>query len=218
MSGVYFFFGGTIQRSIFRFCMPTMSKHKNPRLRVGSCVWRHHPEIDPSILYANYVQSKTPCFLHGAFLWRHHPESNWRMAILQTAALPLGYGAILYYVVNGRDPERGGEDRRSPRGGPCVKRGSEPCVSQILTWTRTVFGETLYTLAPPKYGLIARDRSIYLIPTMWGSNKWSGKRGSNPPPPPWQGGALPTELFPQMVPQSGVEPPTRGFSVPCSTY
>ena len=27
--------------------------------------------------------------------------------------------------------------------------------------------------------------------------KWSGKRGSNPPPPPWQGGALPNELFPQ---------------------
>ena len=28
--------------------------------------------------------------------------------------------------------------------------------------------------------------------------KWSGKRGSNPPPPPWQGGALPNELFPHI--------------------
>ena len=27
---------------------------------------------------------------------------------------------------------------------------------------------------------------------------WSGKRGSNPPPPPWQGGALPNELFPRI--------------------
>ena len=27
---------------------------------------------------------------------------------------------------------------------------------------------------------------------------WSGKRGSNPPPPPWQGGALPNELFPHI--------------------
>ena len=26
---------------------------------------------------------------------------------------------------------------------------------------------------------------------------WSGLRGSNPPPPPWQGGALPNELNPQ---------------------
>ena len=28
---------------------------------------------------------------------------------------------------------------------------------------------------------------------------WSGKRGSNPRPPPWQGGALSTELFPQAL-------------------
>ena len=27
---------------------------------------------------------------------------------------------------------------------------------------------------------------------------WSGKRGSNSQPPPWQGGALPIELFPHM--------------------
>lgn len=29
--------------------------------------------------------------------------------------------------------------------------------------------------------------------------KWSEKRDSNPRPPPWQGGALPTELFSQNV-------------------
>ena len=27
------------------------------------------------------------------FLWRRHPDLNWRMEVLQTAALPLGYGA-----------------------------------------------------------------------------------------------------------------------------
>ena len=47
---------------------------------------------------------------------------------------------------------------------------------------------------------------------------WSGLRGSNSLPPPWQGGALPDELCPQMVPPVGVEPTTRGFSVRCSTY
>ena len=46
---------------------------------------------------------------------------------------------------------------------------------------------------------------------------WSGWRGSNSLPPPWQGGALPDELHPQMVPPVGIEPTTRGFSVPCST-
>ena len=30
-------------------------------------------------------------------------------------------------------------------------------------------------------------------------NKWSGKRDSNSRPQPWQGCALPTELFPQVV-------------------
>ena len=47
--------------------------------------------------------------------------------------------------------------------------------------------------------------------------KWSGRRGSNSLPPPWQGGALPDELRPQMVPPVGVEPTTRGFSIRCST-
>ena len=46
---------------------------------------------------------------------------------------------------------------------------------------------------------------------------WSGQRGSNPLPSPWQGDALPDELCPQMVPPVGIEPTTRGFSVPCST-
>ena len=47
---------------------------------------------------------------------------------------------------------------------------------------------------------------------------WSGLRGSNPPPSPWQGDALPNELNPHfVVPPVGIEPTTRGFSVPCST-
>ena len=47
---------------------------------------------------------------------------------------------------------------------------------------------------------------------------WSGWRGSNSLPPPWQGGALPDELHPHLVPPVGIEPTTRGFSVRCSTY
>ena len=62
-------------------------------------------------------------------MWRRHPESNWGIKVLQTSALPLGYGAV-----------------------------------------------------PDRYGLSGRF--------------WSGLRGSNPLPPPWQGGALPNELNP----------------------
>ena len=36
-------------------------------------------------------------------------------------------------------------------------------------------------------------------PHGWGLLFWSGRRGSNPLPPPWQGGALPDELRPQNV-------------------
>src|SRR5436190_24193745 len=64
---------------------------------------------------------------------------------------------------------------------------------------------------------------------------WSGKRGSNSRPIPWQGIALPTELFPHvttcvvkikthhedaflnLVAWGGIEPPTQGFSILCST-
>ena len=47
---------------------------------------------------------------------------------------------------------------------------------------------------------------------------WSGWRGSNSLPPPWQGGALPDELHPHfLVPPVGIEPTTHGFSVRCST-
>ena len=54
-------------------------------------------------------------------------------------------------------------------------------------------------------------------PIAYAIGQWSGQRGSNSLPPPWQGGALPDELCPQMVPPVGVEPTTRGFSVRCST-
>ena len=37
--------------------------------------------------------------------------------------------------------------------------------------------------------------------------EWSEKRDSNPRPQPWQGCALPTELFSQTVRMKGLEPP-----------
>ena len=37
------------------------------------------------------------------FFWRHHPESDRGIKVLQTSALPLGYGAVnllIYYSRN----------------------------------------------------------------------------------------------------------------------
>ena len=52
---------------------------------------------------------------------------------------------------------------------------------------------------------------------------WSWRMESNPQPADYKSAALPIELRQRvsgikMVPRGGIEPPTRGFSVPCSTY
>ena len=44
---------------------------------------------------------------------------------------------------------------------------------------------------------------------------WSGQRGSNPRPPPWQGGALPAEPCPHMLEaRTGFEPVVRALQAP----
>ena len=46
------------------------------------------------------------------------------------------------------------------------------------------------------------DRGSGLTPTCFGCSDpqfWSGRRDSNPRPPPWQGGALPTEPRPRVL-------------------
>ena len=41
--------------------------------------------------------------------------------------------------------------------------------------------------------------------------QWSGQRGSNPRPPPWQGGALPAEPCPHMEARTGFEPVVKAL-------
>ena len=84
--------------------------------------------------------------------------------------------------------------------------------------TRTFFilhRETILE-APPRFELGIKVLQTFALPLGYSAD-WSGLRGSNSLPPPWQGGALPDELSPQMVPRAGIEPATRGFSVLCST-
>ena len=111
---------------------------------------------------------KTTGSYHPVVFWRRHPESDRGIADLQSAALPLGYGAVVTGFM------------RFANAGPMFSNRGPLC-------------EPL------------------------SEKMWSGLRGSNSLPPPWQGGALPDELRPQMVPQARVELATRGFSVRCST-
>ena len=51
--------------------------------------------------------------------------------------------------------------------------------------------------APPRLELGNKDfADLRLTTWLWRRKKWSGRRGSDSRPPPWQGGALPTELLP----------------------
>ena len=43
---------------------------------------------------------------------------------------------------------------------------------------------------------------------------WSGKRDSNSRPQPWQGCALPTELFPQTSEEEETRTPTSQLTLP----
>ena len=51
--------------------------------------------------------------------------------------------------------------------------------------------------APPRFELGIEALQAHALPLGYSAKKnWSGLRGSNSLPPPWQGGALPDELNP----------------------
>jgi hypothetical protein len=52
--------------------------------------------------------------------------------------------------------------------------------------------------APPRFELGIRVLQTHALPLGYGAD-WSGLRGSNSLPPPWQGGALPDELNPRKA-------------------
>ena len=67
--------------------------------------------------------------------------------------------------------------------------------------TRTFFilhRETILE-APPRFELGIKVLQTFALPLGYSAD-WSGLRGSNSLPPPWQGGALPDELKPQVSP------------------
>ena len=94
-----------------------------------------------------------------------------------------------------------------------------PTINREPNFHQTSVGEPLCldVIAPKRLGFAWDGRKKQKIRKRLLSDLWSGLRGSNPPPRPWQGRALPNELNPQVVLPVGIEPTTRGFSVLCST-
>ena len=136
-----------------------------------------------------------------------------------------------------RNSRLSSKKRRSPSGAPskacaarfCGEKEKVWCLPQSVPRSGAIKASVWTSDTATRIGLEPTTPSV----TGWCSNqlsyrakteadasapKWSGRRGSNSLPPPWQGGALPDELRPhKMVPPIGIEPMTRGFSVPCST-
>ena len=94
------------------------------------------------------------------------------MEILQTSALPLGY----------------------------VAASEKLCSIPLPPVAKAPYPQSLSSCSP-KANLLLGD-----LFSQWKKGfNWSGQRGSNSLPPPWQGGALPDEL----CPHTNVVPPTR---------
>ena len=131
------------------------------------------------------------------------------MKVLQTSALPLGYGAGGEKVTGDADYGATEPRRRITEQSSLLCRGD---ALGFLTAPRREIG------VRPESGSKKSGKDHGILPALF----WSGLRGSNPPPRPWQGRALPNELNPRsdlrsLVPPVGIEPTTRGFSVLCST-
>ena len=101
---------------------------------------------------------------------------NRGIRVLQTHALPLGYVAVPGGRAFSLPPSAYAHQQ------PGIQPGARPaavaCKLMRRLWT------LLYSMHPQAPGC--------------SNNKWSGRRGSNPLPPPWQGGALPDELRPHI--------------------
>ena len=94
---------------------------------------------------------------------------------------------------------------------------------------RGILSPVRLPVPPPrqyKYGAGDGNRTHVISLEGWSStielhpqrNEWSWREELNSQPADYKSAALPIELHQHhMVPQSGIEPLTRGFSVPCST-
>ena len=133
----------------------------------------------------------------------HGPAQTWRGGCIGVQFYALSGGSSLFFTFWNNDA---GEGTRTSCALPHVIFGGDTRI-----WT----GESGFCRPLPYH--LAMSPFVSMPTLSCGHWTWSGQRGSDSLPPPWQGGALPDELCPQMVPRAGVEPATRGFSVLCST-
>ena len=86
----------TYMRSIYKSATQQKSEPKFACFGAGGQTWTGTVVTPQDFKSCASADSATPAY------WRHHSDSNWGMRVLQTRALPLGYGAIFkrqcYYI------------------------------------------------------------------------------------------------------------------------
>ena len=119
---------------------------------------------------------------------------------MQTPALPLGYVAIW-------SGKRGSNSRPPPWQG-----GALPLSYFRIQLNLSKAHYALCHLeATPRIELGNRGFADPGLTAWLCRHKWSGKRGSNSRPPPWQGGALPLSYF-RVATRMGLEPMTSAVT------
>ncbi len=123
---------------------------------------------------------------------RRGPGSNRRIKVLQTSPLPLGYRANISAIGETAIPFLVSQICNKSTNKiallPSVSVKKRPRCLVGKTWQR---GISIEVNNPANHWVLrvaGLSRSLRM--------RQSGKRGSDPRPQPWQGCALPTELFP----------------------
>ena len=163
---------------------------RGTRTKKGSCQGAHskliaqysfilHSKLSSRLSFHSTLDTlhstfPSPVTFHSTLdiLWRRRADSNRRIKVLQTSPLPLGYGASA-------------TDVTTPHTESLLEKYPADSYLEVSAGLR-------------RFGLGVG------IPFTWrdrpaSTAQWSGKRDSNPRHQPWQGCALPTELFPQSV-------------------
>ena len=122
------------------------------------------------------------CIFFGDTSWRCHPDLNWGVELLQSSALPLGYGTILYRVCTFAEKYYLGKKRGKealPRFG-----ASDEARTRYLHLGKVALYQMSYTrICSPRKGTAGR---------------WCLRSESNQRHEDFQSSALPTELQRQI--------------------
>ncbi len=83
-----------VNSSILHYVSKTKTAHYRVPFHFGGATQTAASRLSISSILHYVSKTKTAHYRVPFSFWRRHPESNWGIKVLQTSALPLGYGAL----------------------------------------------------------------------------------------------------------------------------